>query len=140
MIQSEVTKKQKAGTVRRSQSAWATNCVAVAKKDGTVRARQDYRGLNALLESNSGGLGYIARIFDNVKGATCFMSIDLASGFTQLQVAEEDKHTTAFRDAHGGLWEFNRCGFERKTLPSGFAAYVGEALGPPNEKAFRTGF
>ena len=28
------------------------------------------------------------------------------------------------------MWEFNRCGFRLKTIPSGFAAYVGEALGP----------
>ena len=130
MIQGEVEKQKKAGTIRRSQSAWAANCVVVPKKDGTVRVCQDYRGLNGLLESNSGGLGDIASIFDNMKGATCFTSIDLASGFTQLEIAEEDKHKTAFRDAHGELWEFNRCGFGLKTLPSGFAAYVGEALGP----------
>ena len=46
-IQSEVAKQQKAGTIRRSQSAWAANCVVVAMKDGTVRVCQDYRGLNA---------------------------------------------------------------------------------------------
>ena len=34
-----------------------------------------------LLESNSGGLEYIASIFDNMKGATCFTPIDPASGF-----------------------------------------------------------
>ena len=83
-----------------------------------------------MLESNSGGLEYIASIFDNMKGATCFTSIDLASGFTQLAIAEEDKHRTAFRDAHGELWEFSRCGFWLKTLLSGFPSYVGEALGP----------
>ena len=37
-----------------------------------------------LLEFNIGGLTDIARIFDNMKGATCFTSIDLTSGFTQL--------------------------------------------------------
>ena len=65
-----------------------------------------------------------------MRGSTCFTSIDLASGFTRLEIAEEDTHKTAFRDAHGELWEFNRCGFGLKTIPSGFAAYVGEALGP----------
>ena len=65
-----------------------------------------------------------------MRGSTRFTSIDLASGFTQFEIAEEDKHKTAFRDAHGELWEFNRCDFGLKTIPSGFAAYVGEALGP----------
>ncbi|CAN0521712.1 unnamed protein product, partial [Laminaria digitata] len=32
-----------------------------------------------------------------MKGAGCFTSIDLASGFTQLEIAEEDKHKTSFR-------------------------------------------
>ena len=74
-------------------------------------------------------MGDIASIVDNMKGATCF--IDLASGFTQLEITE-DKHKTAFRDANGELWEFNRCNFGLKTLPSGFAACVGGALGPLN--------
>ena len=90
---------------------------------------QDYRALNMLLKSDSGGLGDIQSIFDGMKGAGCFTSIDLASGFTQLEIAEEDKHKTAFRDAHGTLWELNRCGFGLKTLPAGFAAFVGGALG-----------
>ena len=84
MIQTEVENKKIAGTIRRSQSAWAAYCVVVAKMDGTVRVCQDYRGLNVLLEFNIGGLTDIARIFDNMKGATCFTSIDLTSGFTQL--------------------------------------------------------
>ena len=47
-----------------------------------------------------------------------------------MEIAEEDKRKTAFRDVHGELWEFNQCGFGLKTIPSGFAAYVSEALGP----------
>ena len=39
--QSEVGKQKKAGTIRRSQSAWAVNFVVVAKKDGTVRVCAD---------------------------------------------------------------------------------------------------
>ena len=39
MIQSEVAKQQKAGTIRRSESAWVANCVVVADKAlwGSVR-------------------------------------------------------------------------------------------------------
>ncbi|CAN0578805.1 unnamed protein product, partial [Laminaria digitata] len=64
-----------------------------------------------------------------MKEAGCFTSIDLASGFTQLEIDEEDKHKTAFRDAHGILWELRRCGFGLKTLPAGFATFVGGSLG-----------
>ena len=107
------------------------NCVVVLKKGGRVTVSPEYQMLNALLKLDSGGLGGIASIlFDVIRDSSCFMPIDLASGFTQLEIAEEDKHKTACRDARGDVWEFNRCGFGLKTIPSGFAAYVGEALGP----------
>ncbi|CAN0566849.1 unnamed protein product, partial [Laminaria digitata] len=77
-VQSEVTKRLQSGAIRRSTSAWAANCAVVRKKDGTARICQDYRGLNALLKADSGGLGDIQSIFDGMKGAGCFTSIDLA--------------------------------------------------------------
>ena len=57
-----------------------------------------------------------------MSGSTWFTSVDLASGFTQLEIAEEDKNKNAFGDAHGELWEFNLCDFGLKTIPSGLAA------------------
>ena len=59
-------------------------------------------------------------------------SVDLASGFTQLEISEEDKHKTAFGDAHGTLWELNRWGFGLKT--AGFVVFVGGALGSQKGK------
>ena len=44
MIQDEVDKQKKAGTIRRLQSAWAANCVVVANKDGTVRLVKTIEG------------------------------------------------------------------------------------------------
>ena len=42
----------------------------------------------------------IQRVFDGMKGASCFSSIDLASGlFIKLEIVEEDNHKSAFRDA-----------------------------------------
>ena len=70
MIQSEVTKQFQTGAIRKSTSAWASNCVVVRKKDGTARVCQDYRGLSALLKSDSGGLGDIQSTFDGMKGAS----------------------------------------------------------------------
>ena len=44
---------------------------------------------------------------DRMKGSNWFSSIDLASAFFQLELADEDKHKTAFRDPTGHLLEFN---------------------------------
>ena len=76
------------------------------------------------------GLGDIQAIYRRFNGHKYFTSLDLASGFYQLKIAEEDKHKTAFRDAHGTLCEFNRCGFGLKILPAVFASCVAKALGP----------
>lgn len=46
MMQAEVTKLQKAGVIRRSNSPWAASLVLVRKKDGTLRMCQDYGVLN----------------------------------------------------------------------------------------------
>ena len=81
-----------------------------------------------LLVTDSGGLGDIRGIFDRLHSQAYFTSIDLASGFFQLEIAEEDKHKTAFRDAHGSLWEYNRCSLGLKTLPAAFASCVDETL------------
>ena len=102
----------------------------VRKKYGTSRVYQDYRGLNTLLKSGSRGLGDIQSIFDGMKGASWFTtSIFLASRFSRLEIAEEDKQKNTFRDAHGTPWELNRCEFGLKTLPAGLAAFVGGAHG-----------
>lgn len=51
------------------------------------------------------------------------------SGFFQLEIAEEDKDKTAFRDVDRLLWEANRAGIDLKYLPSAFANHVGLTLG-----------
>ena len=85
------------------------------EKDETARVCRDFIVLNNSTISRSGRLGNIGSIFDGKRGSTCFTSNDMASGFTQIEIAEEDK--SAFRDAHGELLEFNRCCFGLKTIP-----------------------
>ena len=137
MIQSEIAKMVKAGVIRRSTSPWAASVVLVRKKDGTLRMCQDFRVLNQRLVTNSGGLGDITTIHSDMGQVGCSTSIDLASGFNQVPIAEKDKFKTAFRDANGELWELNRCGFGLKTLPAAFAARVGAALGPLKGKGVK---
>ena len=55
MIQTEVAKHLKNGSIRESTSEWAANCSTARKKDRTVRVVQDFRRANALLKSPSGG-------------------------------------------------------------------------------------
>lgn len=79
IIQAEVEKLEKRGIIRPSTSTWAAECVTVRKKDGTVRICQDYRALNALMKTDSGGLGDVQAIFDRLRGSKYFSALDLAS-------------------------------------------------------------
>ena len=68
MIQTEVVKLLKTGSIRESTFEWAANCSTVRKKDRTVRVVQDFRGINALLKSQSGGLGTCSTSWMRWKG------------------------------------------------------------------------
>ncbi|CAM9451084.1 unnamed protein product [Sphacelaria rigidula] len=69
-------------------------------------------------------------MYSSLAGSKHFTSVVLASGFFQLDVAKEDRHPTAFRDARGHLWPYQRCGFGLKVLPATFHRTVSEALLP----------
>lgn len=79
----------------------------------------------------------ITTIYSDMGRVGCTTSIDLASGFNQIAIAEKDKHKTAFHDAHGQLWEFNQSGFGLKVLPACFASLVSKALGSLKGKGVR---
>lgn len=52
---------------------------------------------------NSGGLAVLSGLFNDTKRGGWYTSIGSASGFTQLETAEEGTQNTAFRDPHGEL-------------------------------------
>ena len=131
MIREEIHKLNDRGIIRPSKSSWAAQVLYVKKKDVTMRLCVDWRRLNSLLVVDSGGLGDMQCMFSNLKSKRYFTQIDLASGFHQLPIAEKDKHKTAFRDADGQLWEFNRAGFGLTVLPAAFTRIVKTALAAP---------
>ena len=93
-------------------------------KDGTVRVVQDFRGLNGLLKAQSREIGDLLTTYDEMDQSAYFSCLDLASGFLQLIIHEADRYLTTFGDAEGKLWEYVRCSFGIKTVPSAFANYV----------------
>lgn len=96
-----------------------------------------FRSLTALLKSPSGRHDDITRNLDDMVGSTCFFTIDLISGFLRLEIHKDDRHLTAFRSADGKLWEYVRCGFRLKSVPSAFANYLGGWLTSVNPKGVK---
>ena len=94
------------GFIRPSISPWGAPVLFVKKKDGTLRLCVDYRQLNKMTMKNNYPLPRIDDLFDQLKGASVFLKIDLRSRYHQLRIKDADVHKTAFRMWYGH-YEFN---------------------------------
>ncbi len=99
-----------AEVIRPSSSPYASPIVVIRKKSGEIRVCCDYRRINAITQPDSFPLPRINEVVDVLKGCKYFTLIDMASGYTQVGVAEKDKHITAFCVPYG-LFEYNRMPF-----------------------------
>jgi len=99
-----VAKLWKAKVIRPSKSRWCAPVVLVTKKDGGMRLCVDYRRLNEVTHVDAYPLPRIDETLDRLSGAKYFTLLDLASGYWQLPIREEDVEKTVF-SILGRLWE-----------------------------------
>ena len=112
-------KLTKAEVIRDSTSEWASAPVLIRKKDGTVRWCIDYRALNAKTIKDSFPLPNIGDCLDALAGNQYFSTLDMASGYYQIELAEEDRKKTAFI-TRLGQHEHTRMGFGLCNAPATF--------------------
>ena len=116
----KIIKEQlEAGIIRESSSPWSSPLVYVRKRDGTARPCVDYRRLNEVTTKDAYPLPRIDHCLDCLSGAKLFSTLDLQSGYWQLEVKEEDKPKTAFI-TRSGLWEYNCLPFGLSGAPATF--------------------
>lgn len=116
------------GVVRPSCSPYSSPIVVVFKKNGEIRLCVDYRLLNAKTRKDAYPLPRIEESLDALTGAQWFSTLDLASGYNQVPVAEKDKAKTAFCTPFG-LFEFNRMPFGLCNAPSTFQRLMERIFG-----------
>ena len=108
-----------AGVVIPSNSAWSSPVCLVRKKDGSVRWCINYRKLNDVTAKDEYPLPRIDTCLDCLGSAKFFSTVDMQSGYWQLQVVEEDRPKTAFITKYG-LFEYRKLPFGLCGAPSTF--------------------
>ena len=125
-VQEEIKEMLDKGVIVPSKSPYSSPIVMVPKKDGTNRMCIDYRKLNEVTTKDAYPLPRIGQTIDAFQGAGYFSSLDLASGYWQVPVAEKDRHKTAFCTPEGGLYEFVKMPFGLTNAPATFQRLMNE--------------
>ena len=133
-VKEHIQKLINKSVIQESHSPYASPIVLVRKKDGTLRLCVDYRKLNSKTLKDSFPLPRIDESLDALNGAKWFSTLDLASGFNKVAVAEEDKHKTAFITPFG-LFEYNRMPFGLCGAPATFQRLMQSCL---HDQVFQT--
>ena len=107
------------GVIEPSTSPWASPIVLVQKKDGSMRFCVDYRKVNDVTQKDAYPLPRIDTTLDTLHGSQWFSTLDLLSGYWQVEVAKSDRLKTAFC-ATEGLFQFRVMPFGLCNAPATF--------------------
>jgi hypothetical protein len=115
----EIQRMLETGVIEPSKSPWAAPIVLVRKKDGSVRFCIDYRLLNNVTLKDSYPLPRIDDSLDALRGSIWFSTMDLASGYWQVEMDPRDAEKTAFATTCG-FYQFRVMPFGLCNAPSTF--------------------
>lgn len=91
------------------------------KPSGDLRIRVDYRKLDEATRVSSYPLPSMTKTLERLADASFFTTIDMVSGYHQIEVAPEDRHKTSFVSPFG-LFQYCRLPFGLAGAPGTFQA------------------
>jgi RNase H-like domain found in reverse transcriptase/Reverse transcriptase (RNA-dependent DNA polymerase)/Integrase zinc binding domain len=131
-IQNQIKDMLRKGIIRHSDSPWNSPVWVVPKKPDASGKKKfrlviDYRRLNARTIQDRYPIPNICEILDKLGKACYFTTLDLASGFHQIEIDEKDIPKTAF-SVDNGHYEFLRMPFGLRNAPSTFQRVMDNVL------------
>lgn len=115
----ELKEMEKSGIIEPSQSEWSAPIVVVKKKDGNIRLCVDYRKLNSITPFDAYPMPRADELIDKIGQAKFITTLDLAKGYWQVPMKEEDRAKTAFATPTG-LFQFKVMPFGLSGAPATF--------------------
>jgi len=110
---------QQQGVIEPSNSPWASPVVLVYKKDRSLRFCIEYRKLNKVSRKDSYTLPRVDDLLDSLSDAQWFSTLELRSGYWQVEIDPGDHEKTAF-STQNGLFQFRVMPFGLCNAPSTF--------------------
>ena len=117
------------GVIEKSESPYASNVVLAKKGDNSLRFCLDLRRLNAKTVRDAYSLPRIDETLDALSGAKWFSTLDLKSSYWQVEIAEEDRHKTAFTVGPLGFYQCVRMPFGLTNAPATFQRLMESCMG-----------
>ncbi|CAF1350808.1 unnamed protein product [Rotaria sp. Silwood1] len=119
IVDQQLEEMLQAGHITPSHSPWASPIVLSPKKDGTLRFCVDYRKLNANTIHTAYPMPQVDDTLDSLREAKFIFTLDLRSGYWQVEIDSESRNKTAFI-THRGLYEFLVMPFGLSNAPATF--------------------
>lgn len=118
-IHRQVEKLKAQDVVENSDSPWVSPVVMIKKKDNTYRFCVDYRRLNSVIITDAHPLPRVDDSLDALSGSQYFSSMDMSSGYWQVELDANNRQKTAFT-AGDSLCQFKVIPMGLKSRPSTF--------------------
>ena len=128
-VKNHLKEMTEVGAIRKSNSPWASAVVLVRKRDGSLRFCIDLHKLNARTIKDAYSLPHDDETLDCLGGAMIFTSLDLKSGYWQVEMEERSKPLTAFTVGPLGFYECERMPFGLTNAPATFQHLMENCLG-----------